>query len=89
MKATRSEISAWITEDPARAREAILAALRATDGFQRRAAVALGVHEATLCRWIEKLDMKGAVAAVVVEAKQAGRFDPRGRGATGRPRSTS
>lgn len=88
METNRAEIGAWVAEDPARARAAILAALRASEGFQRRAAVALGVHEATLCRWIDKLDMKAAVAEVVAEAKKAGRYETRGRGATGRPRSS-
>lgn len=78
-----------MNSDPARARAVILDAFRRALGFQGRAATLLGVHEGTLIRWISKLGMREAIKKTVDEAKAAGRVDPRGRGATGRPRSTS
>lgn len=85
----KTEIGTAVSTDPARARAAILDAFRRALGFQGRAATLLNVHEGTLIRWISKLGMREAIKKVVDDAKAAGRVDPRGRGATGRPRSTS
>jgi predicted ArsR family transcriptional regulator len=85
----QTEIGALITTDPARARVEILEAFARADGFQNRAAEQIGVSVVTLIRWIAKLDMRADVERTRTEAKAKGRFDLRGRGATGRPRSVT
>jgi len=85
----KTEIGTAVSTDPERARSAIADAFRRAHGFQGRAAALLGVHEGTLIRWISKLGMRETLKKIIDEAKAAGRVDPRGRGATGRPRSAS